>query len=432
MLRRTAYTLLVLAVAGAVTACGQSAPDPEAAGSARGPITVWLSNNAQEVAWGEKVIGAWNERHPDQRVKVQQIPAGKTSEEAISASIIAGSSACLVFNTSPASVPTFEKQNGLVPLSDFADGDAYIKGRGGALTDQYRSRDGKFYQLPWKSNPVMILYNKKIFEKAGLDPEHPRLATYDEFLETSRTLVRSGAAKAAVWPAPSSEFFQSWFDFYPAFAAESGGKQLVEDGKVQFDSPAGRRTAAFWRSLYTEKLAPQELYPGDPLNDGKAAMATVGPWAVSAYKDSVDIGVVPVPTSAGTSPEDTYSFSDEKSVAMFSACRNRATAWDLLKFATSAEQDGKFLEETGQMPMREDLTARYPDFFAKNPLYKVFARQAERIVEVPNVAGSIDVWQAFRDAWTKSVVFGDEPTDAALRGASDKITKLLEEYGDPA
>ncbi|AEM81940.1 extracellular solute-binding protein [Streptomyces violaceusniger] len=432
MLRRTAYSLLVLALAGAATACGRSPVDPETAAKARGPITIWLSNNAQEVAWGKSMVEAWNKSHPGQHVTAQQIPAGKTSEEAISASIIAGTSACLVFNTAPASVPTFEKQNGLVSLSDFPDGDAYIHKRGGALTEQYRSQDGEFYQLPWKSNPVMILYNKKIFKKAGLDPEHPRLATYGQFLETSRTLVRSGAAKAAIWPAPSSEFFQSWLDFYPAFAAESGGKRLIEDGEAQFDSTAGRRAAAFWRTLYAEKLAPQELYPGDAVNDGKAAMATVGPWAVSAYKDSVDIGVAPVPTAAGKSPKDTYSFSDEKSAAMFSACRNRATAWDLLKFATSAKQDGSFLDATGQMPMREDLTARYPALFAKKPLYKAFAGQAEHVVEVPNVPGSIDIWQAFRAEWTKSVVFGDGSTDAALRRASDKITKLLDEYGDPS
>ncbi|MFD6533959.1 extracellular solute-binding protein [Streptomyces sp. NPDC060184] len=432
MLRRTAYSLLVLALASAATACGRSAPDGVTAANARGPITVWLSNNAQEVAWGESMVAAWNKSHPDQHVTAQQIPAGKTSEEAISASIIAGTSACLVFNTAPASVPTFEKQNGLVPLSDFPDGDAYIRQRGGALTDQYTSQDGKFYQLPWKSNPIMILYNKKIFAKAGLDPEHPQLATYGQFLKTSRTLVHSGAAKAAIWPAPSSEFFQSWNDFYPAFAAQSGGKQLIEDGKPQFDSPAGRQAAAFWRTMYAEKLAPQEAYPGDAVNDGKAAMATVGPWAVAAYKDSVDIGVVPVPTAAGTSPDDTYSFSDEKSAAMFSAWRNRATAWDVLKFATSAQQDGKFLDATGQMPMREDLASRYPDFFAEKPVYTAFARQAQHVVEVPNVPGSVDIWQAFRDEWTKSVVFGEEPTGTGLRKASDKISKLLDEYGDPS
>ncbi|MFE9367677.1 extracellular solute-binding protein [Streptomyces sp. NPDC006978] len=166
--------------------------------------------------------------------------------------------------------------------------------------------------------------------------------------------------------------------------------------------------------------------------DDPSEMATVGPWAVSAYKDSVDIGVAPVPTADGKSPEDTYSSSDEKSAAMFSACRNRATAWDLLKFATSAQQDGEFLEATGQMPMRENLTARYPDYFQRKPVYQSFAQQAEHVVEVPNVPGSVDVWQAFRDEWTKSVVFGEEPTGTALRRASAKMSTLLDEYGGPA
>lgn len=75
MLRRTAYALLVLALAGTATACGRAAPDPATARSARGPITVWLSNNAQEVQWGERMVAAWNKRHPDQRVTAQQIPA---------------------------------------------------------------------------------------------------------------------------------------------------------------------------------------------------------------------------------------------------------------------------------------------------------------------------------------------------------------------
>ncbi|MFE6887278.1 extracellular solute-binding protein [Streptomyces sp. NPDC057694] len=430
MLRRTASALLVLALAGAATACGRAAPDAKTAADARGPITVWLSNNAQEVQWGRAMVAAWNKAHPDQHVTAQQIPAGKTSEEAISASIIAGTSACLAFNTSPAAVPTFQKQNGLVPLNDFADGASYVEKRSGSLADQYKSADGKFYQLPWKSNPVMILYNKKLFEKAGLDPAHPKLATYDEFLATSRKLVRSGAAKAAIWPSPSSDFFQPWYDFYPAFAAQSGGKQLIDDGTPQFDSEAGRQVASFWRKLYAEKLAPQESYPGDPLGDAKSAMATVGPWAVAAYKNNVDIGVAPVPTADGG--KDKHSFSDEKSVSMFSSCKNRATAWDVLKFATSVKQDGKFLDTTGQMPMRTDLTSRYAGFFAENPTYKAFADQAKRVVEVPNVAGSVDIWQAFRDAWTKSVVFGREPTDSALRDASSEISHLLDEYEDPS
>ncbi|MFD7439008.1 extracellular solute-binding protein [Streptomyces sp. NPDC059861] len=429
MLRRTASALAaVLALATVATACARSGPDPATAARSRGPITVWLSNNAQEAEWGRQMVADWNRLHLDQRVTAQNIPAGKTSEEAISASIIAGTSACLVFNTSPASVPQFQKQAGLVPLSDFPDGEQYIESRSGGLAGQYRSEDGKYYQLPWKSNPVMILYNKKLFAKAGLDPERPRLATYGQFLDTARKLVRSGATEAALWPAPSSEFFQSWFDFYPAFAAQSGGRSLVEDGKPQFDSPAGRQVADFWSTIYREKLAPKELYPGDALADGKAAMATVGPWAVAAYKDRVDWGVVPVPTSDGRPASRIHTFSDQKSVGMFSACENRATAWDVMKFATSEREDGRFLATTGQMPVRDHVEREFADWFAKNPAYRPFADQAGRVVEVPNVAGSIDVWQTFRDAWTRSVVFGRQSPASALREAAAGTRTILGEY----
>jgi multiple sugar transport system substrate-binding protein len=428
VLRKTAAALLALALTGVSAGCARSSPDSAAAASSRGPITVWLSNNAQEVAWGRKMVAEWNSRHPEQHVKVQQIPAGKTSEEALSASIVAGNSACLVFNTSPASVPQFHKQAGLVPLDDFPGGERYVTSRTGARADQYRSEDGRFHQLPWKSNPVMILYNKKLFAKAGLDPEKPKLSTYGDFLDSSRKIVRSGAAKAAIWPAPSSEFFQAWYDFYASFIAESGGKPLVRDGRPQFDSPAGHRVAAFWRTLYREKLAPQEAFPGDAMASGKAAMTIAGPWAVAAYKDSVDWGVVPVPTSSGRSLAKTHTFSDEKSVAMFSACENRATAWDVLKFATSKRQDGRFLDVTGQMPMRPDLLGAYRSWFEDNPAYRPFAEQADRTVEVPGVAGSVDLWQALRDRWTASVVFGRERTGTALREASREVTEILDEY----
>ena len=96
------------------------------------------------------------------------------------------------------------------------------------------------------------------------------------------------------------------------------------------------------------------------------------------------------------------------------------------------EQDGKFLAATGQMPMRENLTSAYPGFFAANPSYKAFADQAQRVVEVPNVPGSIDMWQAFRDAWTKSVIFGRQSTEAALHDADVRIAKILARVLRPA
>jgi multiple sugar transport system substrate-binding protein len=418
-------SVAALTIMGAgLAACGGGAGGTTAASAttAKGPIKIWYSNNEFEVKWGKDMVAAWNAAHPDQQVDAQEIPAGKSSEEVIGAAITAGNAPCLVLNTAPVAVPQFQKQGGLVALDSFPDGAQYIKDRTGDLADQYKSSDGKMYQLPWKSNPVVLFYNKDVFAKAGLDPEKPKMATQAEFLDTARTLVKSGAVANAVWPSPASDFYQSWFDFYPFYAANSGGTTLLKDGKATFDSEQGKQVATMFQTLYKENLASKEAYKGDSFAEGKAGMSLAGPWAVAAYKGKVNWGAVPVPGAQAQSAGST--FSDAKNVAMYSACKNQGTAWEVMKFATSKEQDGKLLSATGQMPMRKDLTTAYADYFSKNPAYKQFADQAGRTVEVPNVSNSVQIWQTFRDAWGKSVIFGNQGIDDAFKGASEKVNQL--------
>jgi multiple sugar transport system substrate-binding protein len=418
--------IAVVATLGlALVGCGGGGGDQTAdqAAQASGPIKIWYSNNQDEVKWGKAVVAAWNQAHADQQVTAEEIPAGKSSEEVIGASITAGNTPCLILNTAPAAVPQFQKQGGLVALDSFSDGTSYLTERVGARADQYKSPDGKFYQMPWKTNPVMIFYNKKVFQKAGLDADKPPLATYDEFLAASRTLVDKGGVKAAIWPAPDSQFFQSWFDFYPLFIAETG-KQLVVDGQPQFNTPEGVAVGELWKRMYADGLAQKELYQGDAFGDQKSAMSIVGPWAIAVYGDKVDWGVAPLPTSGGKDPAQIQTFSDTKSIGMYSSCQNRATAWEFLKFATSQEQDGKLLEITGQMPMRDDLPTLYADYFKEHPDYETFAAQAARTVEVPNVPNSVEIWQTFRDAYTEAVIFGRGDLQGAFDQAAEKVKTL--------
>jgi len=77
------------------------------------------------------------------------------------------------------------------------------------------------------------------------------------------------------------------------------------------------------------------------------------------------------------------------------------------------------------MPMRQNLPTVYADYFAKNPAYKQFADQASRIIEVPNVSNSTEIWQTFRNAWTASVVFDNEPIDKEFADAATRANELL-------
>jgi multiple sugar transport system substrate-binding protein len=75
--------------------------------------------------------------------------------------------------------------------------------------------------------------------------------------------------------------------------------------------------------------------------------------------------------------------------------------------------------------MRTDLATAYPEYFAAHPTYTLFADAASRTVEVPNVANSVQVWQTFRDAYSKSVISGTQPIEEAFPAAADQIKKLV-------
>ncbi|MFF1875603.1 ABC transporter substrate-binding protein, partial [Kitasatospora herbaricolor] len=391
---------------------------------AHGPITLWYSNNAQELQWGKAMVASWNSAHPKEQIKAQEVPAGKSTEEVIGAAITAGTTPCLVFNNLPAATGQFQKAGGLVDLSKFYDGDSYIETRSGDSATQYKSSDGDYYQMPWKSNPVMIFYNKTLFEKAGLDPNNPDLSTYDKFLAAAKKIKSSGAAPYAIYPAPTSEFFQVNFDFLPLYAAESNGKSMIENGKATITSPEAMDVANFWKTIYSDGLAGNEQYQGDAFADGKAAMAIVGPWAIAYYGDKVKWGSVPVPTKDGTTPDKTYTFPDAKNIGMYTSCKNQGTAWDVLKFATSKDEDSKLLNVTGQMPIRDQLSTVYADYFTAHPDYKEFGSQAARTVDDPSGPNTIAQMQALRDAYTKSVISGSGSVEDAFKAAADKIDKL--------
>ncbi|WP_114853994.1 extracellular solute-binding protein [Brachybacterium sp. YJGR34] len=424
---RTAAGAAGLGVVGGAAACSRPVvADQSAARSSRGPLTVWTSSNEQERAWGEAVAELWNAERPEEQVTLQEVPAGASTEEAVTAAIVAGTTPDLLFAISPAATTDWVRAGGLVDLSAFDGADAFIEGRVGAeVARGYAHEDGRYYQLPWKANPVMIMYNRELFAQAGLDPDDPGMASYDSFLDGAQAIVDSGAARSAIWPAPTAEFFQSWFDYYPVMLASTGGTLLVEDDRATFATDEGIAAGEFWEEIYARGLAPTETSTDNAMAAGTTAMQMAGPWAIASYDGTIDYGIMPVPTADGLSPEEITTFADAKNASMFTSSRHQLSAWEFLQFATAPEQDRILLDLTGQMPMRQDLLALHPEFFRENPAYRAFAEQSARVADVPNVPGSIEIWQRFRDGYVASAVLGKRPVREEFPAVADAIDTLL-------
>ncbi|WP_119696402.1 ABC transporter substrate-binding protein [Microbacterium halotolerans] len=429
-MKRYAGTAILFAVVLPLAACASGGADEaDEADLASGPIKIWYSTNEQEIAWGEAVVETWNAENPDEQVTAEAIPSGKSSEDAIGAAITAGNTPCLVYNTAPAAVPAFQKQGGLVNISQtFDDGESFIIERSGDAADGFRSPDGDLYQVPWKANPFMLYYNKDAFEAAGLDPENPELSTYDDVLAAAAAIQEADSADFALYPPASSDYTNSLFDFYPFYLANSGGTQLVSDGAATFASEEGMETLEFWRTLYAEGYSSAEAYSGDawagPFADGVAAMGIAGPWGAAQFDGKVDYGIVPLPTADGMPVEETYTFGDSKNVGLYTSCENQQTAWDFVKFSMDAENDLALLETTGQFPIRTDIDTVAADYLAEDPVLETFSRGVPLTVDVPNIPNTTEIWQTFRDAWSGAVMAGEGDLDETMRSAAETIDGL--------
>jgi len=429
-MKRYAAAVMFVAVALPLAACGATSPGTgDASELTSGPIKIWYSTNEQEIAWGEAVVEAWNAEHPDEQVSAEAIPSGKSSEDAISAAITAGNTPCLVYNTAPAAVPAFQKQGGLVNISEtFEDGDSFIAERSGDAAEGFRSPDGGLYQVPWKANPFMLYYNKTAFAEAGLDAENPKLATYDDVLAAAKALKESGATDFVLYPPASSDYTNSLFDFYPFFLANSGGTQLVVDDKAAFTSEEGLETLEFWKTMYAEGYASAEAYSGDawagPFADGVSALGIAGPWGAGAFDGKVDYGIVPLPTAEGTAADQTYTFGDSKNVGLYTSCENKRTAWDFVKFSMNADNDIALLETTGQFPIRSDISEIAADYLASKPVLETFSLSVPLTVDVPNIPNTVEIWQTFRDAWSTGVMSGEGDLAEVMQTAAHTIDGL--------
>ncbi|QTI87382.1 extracellular solute-binding protein [Streptomyces sp. AgN23] len=416
----TAAAALVLPL----SACGSG--DADGGKPTSGPIDIWYSTNKQEQVWAKATVDAWNAEHTKEKVTAKAVPSGKSTEDVIGAAITAGNTPCLVYNTAPAAVAAFQKQGGLVNLSDtFGDAESFIKKRSGGAADGFRSPDGKLYQVPWKTNPFMLYYNKDVFKKAGLDAENPKLSTYDDVLAAAKKIKSSKAAKFTLYPPATSDYTNALFDFYPLYLANSGGTQLVKDKKATFTSDAGRQTLGFWQQMYANGYSSPEAYSGDmwagPFADGVAAMGIAGPWGKGQFDGKVKYGVVPLPTAEGIPADKTSTFADSKNVGLFTSCKHKRTAWEFTKFSMSAKNDAALLEETGQFPTRSDVAAVTGGYLKDNPFYRPFADAVPRAVDVPNIAGSTEVWKTFRTAWEDAVLPGKGDVKSTFDKAAQQI-----------
>jgi multiple sugar transport system substrate-binding protein len=137
-------------------------------GNQRNPDTIiyWSSNNTEEIEFARKMVEEWNKIHPDKKILHQPVPEGQSSEEIILAAVVGNTTPDIYSNMWQGDVESYADAGVLVALDTLEGFIDFIYERcDSSVVEEITSLDGHIYQVPWKINPIMLLYNKNIIEQ---------------------------------------------------------------------------------------------------------------------------------------------------------------------------------------------------------------------------------------------------------------------------
>jgi multiple sugar transport system substrate-binding protein len=390
-------------------------------------LVFWSSTNTEEISFSKKYIERWNQQHPESPVTFQPVPEGQSSEEVILAAVVGRTTPDMYANMWQGDVEDFARSGVLIPLDTLDGFMDWLYARCDSLVvREITSSDGRIYQIPWKVNPIMLMYNPAMFAHGKLDsiPQH-----YDGILDWGAALKKDGfflgiSEVNAIW-------WQRFFNFLPLYYAASGGAPLIENEKAAFNNQYGIQVFDFLQKLYMRGYFPQEQLKGqrDPFLAEKLAITFTGPWTIEYNEKFKAPGMkfffseVPVPEDH-TGP--VYTYGDPKNIVMFNTCKDPEAAWKFLKFMLTEQADKDFLEMSHQFPRRKDLNTNplFVDFLSVHPELVPFARQAVHVRGMDSAPYMKEVLDLISQEYEACVVFGLKTPEEAIKDAAHAVDLL--------
>ncbi|MEP6794181.1 MAG: extracellular solute-binding protein, partial [Saprospiraceae bacterium] len=384
--------------------------------------------------FAEKYIDQWNNNNPDEPITFQPVPEGQSSEEVILAAVVGKTTPDIYSNMWQGDVEDFALAGVLVRLDTLDGFMEFLYERCDTLVvKEITSSDGHIYQIPWKVNPIMMMYNPTMFQDAGIK-DVPK--NYSSYMEAGGKIeAHAEHAELGIHWLGISEvspiWWQRFFNFLPLYYAASRGAPLVKNDKAVFNNEYGISVFAFLQELYTRGYFPREQQKGqsDPFLASRIASTFIGPWTIEQNERFKSEGFqydfihMPVPDTM-TGP--VYSYGDPKNIVIFNTCTNPQTAWRFLRTILSAEADIDFLRLSGQFPRRKDINTNplFLDYLNDHPRLIPFAQQTKYLRGMDSAPYMKEVLDIISQEYEACVVFGKKSPKDAIDDAARAVDLL--------
>lgn len=188
-------------------------------------------------------------------------------------------------------IPTYMSKGQLQPMDEIATAAGIKKEDYIEAAINYATIENKWYGIPLDIHPLVMYYNKDLFEQAGITAPPTNRQEFDAAVEklTNKEKGTYGYVLPTLWP---QQFI------FPTLVWQNGG-ELWNGTDVAYNSPEAVEMVKWMRGLVEKGVS-----PGDVQQDGentlflqgKNAIQFNGPWMKSQFEEAgLNFGIAPVP-----------------------------------------------------------------------------------------------------------------------------------------
>lgn len=316
-----------------------------------------------------------------------------------------------------------------------------------AVTGAYEV-DGALQAVPFNVSTPVLIYNRYVFESAGLDPDDPP-ATLDEVRSAAERVEEAGAGVGLVFETGAqgagSWFVEQWLAQAGELSLDEGNGRSGIPSTVLWDDGPAPGYLAWVRDMVADGLA-ETIKPESSMagyverlvdTDNPAAMTV---QTCGSMRDLAELAAAAnspefVPAVAGLPGPGEGGLAGGKAVFLAAGlpAPETAAAWKLAAFLASAESQATLAARTGYVPIRTGAT-RVPelaDAWSEHPILRAGYDQLAAVDVDPAAlgpqAGPERQLKELLAAATSDVIAGADPEEALANSAA-AAEGLLHDY----
>jgi multiple sugar transport system substrate-binding protein len=323
-------------------------------------ITTWAG--VEESAELQEVIDEVNSKVA--HFQIVHEPAPDDYYTKVQTALAGGTSADLIW-LSQEWIAGMADQGALLDITDYLRGDSVAIHPAANLDDYFSDViktamfQGQYYGLPWIAQPVVMYYNRALFDEAGLD--YPTLDwDWDMFKSSAAELTKDldGDGENDQWG-----FTLTGWPPPQMFVWQAGGEVIADDLSTSpIDTAEAINGFDFYASMiYNDVHAPpeaviQEQGFGEMFKAGKIAMFMGGAADDLDRVEGLDVGVVAVP--AGPAGRPTFAWNASTVIA--AQTENPDVAYEALVMLTDGIHHWKIVAPRKSLATAEGITEAEP------------------------------------------------------------------------